>query len=293
MRDTMIDMKEIDMSEFENYLIENDIAPSTAKTYLSGARSFMKHCRGLPQPLTVVHVELYLTRLFLRGKSSDAIKSTLYQIRSFCKFLELKGLMIDNQIDLLEPVQAWLSSDALPTPAQMSKILTFAKEDTFEALRDRCLMALLYDCGLRMTEALELRVDSFDFKRGHLTTRRRKTGMLQQVPMLKQTQLAVKEFLPRKLFAGDWLFQDNRGRHLSTQAINPHLMRRIAASKASTKPITPHLFRQVCATHMLCRGADLPAVQSLLGHTRSFAYSGAKTQLQFLRQTLETYHPRS
>lgn len=288
----MYDLKDIEMGEFETFLLENRIAPSTAKTYLSGARSFLKHCRGLPQPLTVVHVELYLTRLFLNGKSSDAIKSTLYQIRSFCKFLELRGFMIDVQIEKLEPVQAWLSSKGLPTPAQMLKILASAKEDTFEALRDRCLMALLYDCGLRMTEALELRVESFDFKRGYLSTRRRKTGMVQQVPLLKQTLRAVREFLPRKLFAGDWLFQDNRGRHLSTQTIIPHLMRRIVASKACARPISPHLFRQACATHLLYRGADLPAVQNLLGHPRNFAYSGAKNQLQYLRQTLETYHPR-
>lgn len=281
-----------DIYEFENYLVEQGIAPTTAKTYLSGARSFLKHCHGKVDPLHVMRVELYLTHLFLRGKSSAAIKSTLYQIRSFSRFLAIKGLKIDPSIDRLEPIQAWQSSQDVPAPHQIAKILTQPSAETFEGLRDRCLMALLYDCGLRLTEALELDLDHIDLKRRALTIRRRKTGRVHQVPLLSSTLHALKEFLPRRIFAGNWLFQDSRGQHLSTQNVYPHLMQHILKAPVPKKQVTPHLFRQACATHLLYNGADLPAVQTLLGHERT-ADQAPEIELRYLRKTLQNYHPRS
>lgn len=277
------------MKDFERYLIQQKIAPSTAKTYVAGARSFLRLTRGPISNITSNRLQLHLTKLSLIGKSSNSIKSIHYQVRAYCRFLAQQSIGVDPLIESLEPIQAWQSWDCVPTPQQMSAILQAPSKATYEGLRDHCLISLLYDCGMRLTEALDLRLSDIDLRRGLLKILRKKTATPQNFPLMKITVKILKHYLPHRLFASNWLYQDGRGKRLSTHKIYSHLMQHIASIGAAHR-ITPHNFRHAFASHLLFNGAEFYGVQLLLGKEVNLAH--LRKDALSLHDQLESYHPR-
>lgn len=281
------------LEEFKDYLIKRKISSNTVKTYLSGARSYLKQCQSHGGKFTAFYLELYLTRLFFMGKSPASIKSTLYQVRSFCRFMKHKGVRVDPLIEALEPLQAWQSSQALPSPDQMKSILEIPPCQTFEGLRDRCLMGLLYDCGLRLTEALDLKIADIDLKRAKLTIPRRLRTSSRFCPLMDITCSLLMDYLPTRLFEGDLLFQDVRGKHLSTLKIFPKLVKQIETLKLPFR-VTPNQFRQACTVHLLASGADLKSVHAFLGQNEEMESEAVcKVYFSTLSKMVKDHHPRA
>jgi integrase/recombinase XerD len=240
-------------------------------------------------------LQLFDQHLSLKTSARTAQRKAS-SLRSFLKFLQKNG--VELLIDLP-------STGNFKLPKRLPKALSQATTDKFlqvkeaDALlrrRDVTILELLYGCGLRVSELTTLRVEQIDFTTSQLrvTGKRQKTRL---IPMPIQTAAKVREYLDevrpqllKKPIAE--VFCNRTGGKLSRQAVYS-LVEAIAASNGVHGKVGPHTFRHSYAVHLLEGGADLRAVQELLGH-ESLGTTQIYTELQIdeVRSRYDQFHPR-
>jgi integrase/recombinase XerD len=221
-------------------------------------------------------------------------------LKTFFRFLQLEGVLNDNQASLLAPRKLWRRVPTVLSPAQIDNLL--AAPIVGEPLwrRDRAVLELLYATGARVSELSGLRLRDL-----HLAERycvcHGKGDKQRVVPLGKVAQRAVEAYLERerpKLAArrepaSEFLILSSRGDRLGRERIW-ELVKRCAKRAGVTAKLSPHSLRHSFATHLLAGGADLRQVQELLGHA-----SIATTQLYThvdqtrLKKVHTAFHPRA
>ena len=290
---------------FENYLrFEKGMADNSVESYLHDIKLFRQFLE-LQVPQTEIHkatstqIRLFLSQLTELGIAASSQARILSGMRSFFNFLVLERLI---DIDPCLLVEAPSLGRKLPVILSFDEIDAMLQQIDLSqkhGQRNKTIIELLYACGLRVSELISLKISQIYFNDGFLKVVG-KGDKERLIPIGNQTLKLIRNYLdeqrvllqPSRLHS-DTLFLSDRGKVLSRQMV--FIIIKILAEKAGIrKTISPHTFRHSFATHLLEGGADLRAVQQMLGHV-SITTTEIYTHIdrEYLRETIISFHPRS
>lgn len=290
------------IQQFISYLeTERDVSPHTLAAYRSDLFQMLsfitceRESRGISSaqdvdPLLLRH---YLAHLSKSTKKSS-ISRKLAAIRSFFRFLLRRGIIIKNPAELVATPK---KEQRLPFHLDIDQTTTLMESPDNEhksAQRDRAMLELLYSSGLRVSELTGLNISELDLTGGMVRVTG-KGGKERIVPVGSRALSALQEYLGLRSDAGanDALFLNTRGGRINrrsvTRVIDAHVM-----MIAAFKRISPHTLRHTFATHMLEGGADLRAIQELLGHASlSTTQKYTHVSIDRLMDVYDKAHPKA
>jgi integrase/recombinase XerC len=290
--------------------IERQLATNTAEAYerdISQFLAFIARTQNkLPDMKQLIALSARDVRAFLAARRSEGVGSrslsrTLSALRMFYKFLERRGY---GKNDAIRAVALPKLPHSVPKPLTAPKATALidsadiVSPDAPEWVlaRDTAVLALLYGSGLRISEALGLKRKDAPIKGRDMLRVTGKGNKTRVVPVLPIVREAVERYLallPQKLGSEDPLFVGVRGRELSPRIIQL----RIAGARAALglpETATPHALRHSFATHLLGAGADLRAIQELLGHASLSTTQGyTEVDREHLLKAYTRAHPRA
>lgn len=286
---------------FERHLVqERNVSPHTVRAYVRDLIQFtvylQKEVSGEPHPEDAdrLSVRAYLAELHQRSLRRSSTARKLASLRTFFRYLCREGILESNPA---APILSPRSERHLPhflTEAEVEALLRF-EGDRLADKRDRLILELLYATGIRCAELVHLDL-------AHLEPSNRVLRVLGKgrkeriVPYGKAADRALTEYLPARAEVrprDDALLVNSRGGRLTDRSVHRAVSGRVALV-AAEKKVSPHTLRHSFATHLLERGADLRAIQELLGHS-SLSTTQRYTHVN-TKQMIEVYeraHPRS
>ncbi len=288
------------IEQFTTYLqTERDVSVHTLAAYrsdLSQLLTFVAQDKG--EAISAQDIDHLLLRRYLAGMSKKTRKSSigrkLAAIRSFFRFLLRRGVITKNPAELIATPK---KEQRLPFHLdidQTTALMEAPESGQKYALRDRAILELLYSSGLRVSELTGLNICEFD-PTGGMVRVTGKGGRERIVPVGSRAQNALQEYLNQRNeeTARGALFLNTRGGRINRRSVarivDTHVLR-IAAFKR----ISPHTLRHTFATHMLEGGADLRAIQELLGHASlSTTQKYTHVSIDRLMEVYDKAHPKA
>ncbi len=283
------------LKDYTTYLkLERAMSHNTVASYCSDIQKFLKAVPSDPRYMTPGDIESYLATSHDLSKRSQA--RVLSSLRSFFTWLVLEGHIGDNPCDKVEAPKLGIYLPDVLSEEEVSAIIDSVDLSSWQGLRDRAILEVLYGCGLRVSEAVNLRISCLYFDDGFIRIIG-KGNKERLVPVGEMAMDAVVAYLDRRpepadAASGDLLFLNRFGRSLSRQSMFK-MIKAQALVADIRKEISPHTFRHSFATHLVERGADLRLVQEMLGHenlTTTEIYTHVDTTT-WHREVL-THHPR-
>jgi len=244
------------LEQFKAYLEFRGYSQGTIKQYLNDIRLFVKITNSMPWEANSKTILFFL--LDLKRKRSYK-SSTLYRkicsLKTFYEFLKRIGLTNENPIDNIERPKLRKRLPQFLTEEEVEKLIMVA--DNF---RNKLIVRLLYTTGLRVSELVNLNWEDIDFKNKEIIVRSGKGGK-ERIVLVDETTL--KMLLKYREMTGK-----NKGSifDLSVRTVQ-HIIKELRERAKLTKKVTPHVLRHTFATHLLEAGADIRAIQELLGHS--------------------------
>lgn len=290
--------------------IERQLAANTAQAYARDISQFLAflagHLNRLPDMKQLLALQARDVRAFLAARRGEGVGSrslarSLSALRMFYRFLERRGY---GKNDAIRSVSLPKLPHSVPKPLTAAKATALvdgadiASPDAPEWIlaRDTAVLALLYGSGLRISEALSLQRKDAPIKGRDMLRVTGKGSKTRVVPVLAIVREAVERYLalcPLKLGADDPLFLGVRGKQLSPRIIQLRIARARAAL-GLPETATPHALRHSFATHLLGAGADLRAIQELLGHASLSTTQGyTEVDRAHLLKIYDSAHPRA
>lgn len=304
----MRQITEIDklIGDFDLYLMmEKAMSDNTREGYLRDVRKLFAYLSGTdtcpPVPLRDVTIEtlrLFLGDLHDIGIAERSQARIVAGIRSFFKFLTIDGYIENNPAELLESPKIGIHLPEVLSVNEIDDMIQAIDMEKAEGQRDRAMIETLYGCGLRVSELVNLEISKISVDEGYLVVRG-KGNKERLVPMSDTAIAEIEAYLPDRstlpIKAGDEniLFLNRRGGRLTRERIF-QIVKSLAENAGIRKSISPHTLRHSFATHLLEGGANLRAIQQMLGHE-----SIATTQIYIhldrssLRSDILRYHPRN
>lgn len=253
--------------------IERALARNTVEAYSRDLAKLLdlaeREGLGDPSQIDLPFMSSYLVDLGERGLGARSAARHLSAVRGFCRFLVRERALQTDPCALLDRPRTRRKLPSWLDEQEVDRLLDAPDESTVRGVRDRAMLRLMYAAGLRVSELVGLRMGAVDFRRG-LVTVVGKGGKARMVPVGEVALDAVQRYLSdfRPVVASEHetaMFLSPRGGPLTRQGFWK-LTLRYARGVGITKPISPHKLRHSFATHLLRHGADLRAVQAMLGH---------------------------
>lgn len=293
------------VKSFEAYLrYEKGMANNSVEGYLHDIKLFTQFLEQQSNPIdlpkaTSRHIRLFLAQLTELGMSANSQARILSGIRSFFNFLVLEKLIINDPSLLIEAPSLGRKLPVVLSYEEIDALMQHIDLSQKHGQRNKTMIELLYACGLRVSELISLKISYIYFDDGFIQVIG-KGDKERLVPVGNQTLKQIRSYLdeqrvllqPSRLHS-DTLFLNDRGKGLTRQMV--FIIIKTLAEKAGIhKNISPHTFRHSFATHLLEGGADLRAVQQMLGHV-SITTTEIYTHIDrdYLRETITSFHPRS
>ncbi len=295
----------ITLRQFEGYLqLEKSLSANSVEAYVRDVgklRYFLeiRHLPNNPKEVTTPLLREFLEWLGELGMSATSQARTLSGIKAFFSFMIMEDLLVIDPTDTLEAPKTGRKLPDTLSYEDIVLLLEAVDLSTPEGTRNRAILEVLYSSGLRVSELTELRLSNLYVDQGFV----RVTGKGNKerlVPIgrdaLKHVGLylqGIRCHLDIKLGNEDFVFLNRRGTKLSRIMIF-NIIKEAADKAGVRKSISPHTFRHSFATHLIEGGADLRAVQEMLGH-ESITTTEIYTHLDrdYLRQVITAFHPRS
>jgi integrase/recombinase XerD len=280
-------------------LLERGLSERTARAY---GGDIQRLCEALERrgadPLAAGQeaISTHLRELRRRGLAPRTIARSLVSIRSFYGYLVETGQRGDNPTVNLVPPRLWRKLPKVLTESEVESLLAIPDPSAPLGLRDKAMLELLYATGMRVSELVELDLGQLRFEHGFILVRG-KGDKERVVPVGEQAERWLRRYLDQvrpKLARGrtERVFVNRFGRPLSRQGFWKKL--RTYCRQGGVQEISPHVLRHSFATHLLEHGADLRAVQMMLGHSDiSTTQIYTHIHAQRLRSLYDRYHPRS
>ncbi len=290
------------LEPFRDYLsLEAGNSPNTVESYLRDVRRMAEFAtsRGARTPDGVSEVILRDLIFHLKdlGLAPASIRRHVSAVRTYFRFLLGEGEVRIDPSERLETPKGWRTLPDVLTEKEMEALLQAPNPDEPRAWRDRALIELGYGVGARVSELIGLRVQDIGFD--EMLVRVFGKGSKERlVPIGRRALGAVAVYMreTRPVLdrgeGGGMLFLNARGRPLSRVGAWG-IIRKMAARAGITKRVTPHILRHTFATHLLEGGADLRAVQEMLGHADlSTTQIYTHVDREHLKRVHKAYHPR-
>ena len=294
--------------------LNRNVSPHTADAYASDVQQFLtfasRHLEKkelAPQDLDLDLIRAFMGELHRKGQSRASASRKLSALRTFMKYLKREGWIETDPASLAVSPKREQKVPAHLSMEEMSRLLEMP--DTAEPLgrRDRAILELFYASGLRLSELVGLDLDDTNLS-GRMVRVMGKGSKERLVPFNETTRRSLQEWLkdraalraalaktspPRTRASAEPLFVNARGGRLTGRSVQ-RLVARYVAGCSTRFGISPHALRHSFATHLLQNGADLRAIQELLGHvqlstTQRYTHVNAAQLLEVYRKA----HPRA
>lgn len=290
------------LDEYTTYLLlEKGLSDNTREGYRRDVARMLSWLAGEAKPLrdvTLDTLRLYLGDLHDVGIAVRSQARIVASLRSFFGFLSMEDYLPANPAELLETPRLGLHLPEVLTLEEIDSMIASIDYSKEECQRDRAMMEVLYGCGLRVSELIGLEISRTYLDDGFLIVRG-KGDKERMVPMSETSIEEIKGWLAdrerMKVKPGDEniLFLNRRGGRLTRQRAF-QIVKGLAEAAGVRKTISPHTLRHSFATHLLEGGANLRAIQQMLGHesiatTQIYIHLDAST----LRSDILAYHPRN
>ncbi len=258
-----------------------------------------KNLKLKPQEIKLTHLQDFIKWINEMGLSARSQARIISGIKGFYKYLQLENEINFNPTELLESPRIGRKLPDVLSVNEIDKIIDAIDLSKPEGERNKAILETLYSCGLRVSELTNLKISNLYFKQGfiRITGKGNKERL---VPIgsiaIKYINIYIKDIrtsISVKKGNEDILFLNRRGSQLSRVMIFT-IIKNLAKKIGLKKRISPHTFRHSFATHLVEGGADLRAVQEMLGH-ESITTTEIYTHLnrEYLRDVIMQYHPRS
>ena len=292
------------LSGFKAYMkLERSFSTHTVAAYLRDVQLLMRYIDAEIPGTTFEKITLKELKSFVRFinelELSDTSQARIVSgVKSFFRYLLLEGIITADPTELLEAPKTKRALPSVLSVKEIDKMIAAIDRSTNEGMRNVAIIETLYSCGLRVTELTKLKLSNLYLDTGFVRVvgKGNKERVVpigsEAVKLIRLYKDHARSQMPIKEKAQDLVFLNRRGSGLSRMMIF-NIVRDAAAAAGLETNVHPHTFRHSFATHLVERGADLRAVQEMLGHA-SITTTEIYTHLDrsFLRKTLEKFHPR-
>ena len=291
------------LDQFLNHLsLEVGLSANTIDSYGRDLKRYIKFLQERKVDSVDKITGKYITDLIVlmskMGLRPSSIARNLTSIRSFHKFLVTEGYSDSNPAGALESPKLWRKLPTVLNVKEIEKLLDKPTEDDPLSLRDKAILEFLYATGVRISELIKIKRKDVlsEVELVRVTGKGQKERI---IPVGKIALGSVKRYLQEarpklaKQNSEDFLFLNRRGGSFSRMGLWK-ILRKYVTQAGIKKKVSPHTIRHSFATHLLKAGADLRAVQEMLGHA-DISTTQIYTHLdrEYLKQEHRDYHPRS
>lgn len=290
---------------FKAYLkLERSVSANTISAYLRDVALLKQFSQDVLQNKALAQIDFNDLQTFVQwihqqGLSAASQARMVSGIKTFFHYLVLENVLTDNPSSLLESPKLRRKLPDTLSIHEINKLIEAIDLSKAEGMRNKAILEMLYGCGLRVSEVVDLKISNvfFDIELIKVIGKGNKERL---VPMGTEASKFLKIWLHEvrihlKIKPGkeDWVFLNNRGSSLSRVMVFL-IIKSLAEKIGLKKSISPHTFRHSFATHLIEGGADLRAVQEMLGH-ESITTTEIYTHLDrdYLKSTILQFHPRS
>jgi integrase/recombinase XerD len=291
------------IKDFVSYLkIEKGLAENSILAYQNDVdklKEFAAASSKLPDQLSYDDLKQFLSTLFDLGLSARSQARIISGIKQFYGFLILENLTKVDPSELLEQPKLGRKLPEVLTIEEIDDLLNAIDLSKNEGHRNRAMLETLYSCGLRVSELVGLRFSDLFFEEGFIRVigKGNKERLVPVSPQVQKEieiyQQHIRNHLNIQKGSENIVFLNRRGAQL-TRVMVFTIIKNLAESIGLQKNISPHTFRHSFATHLIEGGANLRAIQEMLGH-ESITTTEIYTHLdqRFLRDAILSYHPRN
>ena len=292
---------ELATDSFLRHLRERNASAHTIKAYAGDLDAFAAYM-GPRNWKAIDHITIrgFLSHLYDQGLGKTSVARALAAVRSLYRWLAQEGVVEQNPAKLVSTPRLGKKLPRVPTIEEMNSVLD-GKMPELAAFpkRDRLMLELLYGCGIRNSELVGINLDDIRLSAEAILIRGKgkkeryvpfggsaRAALVTYLPWRQQLLVTLKKTNPA-------LLMNQRGGRLTTRSVG-RIVKRIAVAKGLSPDVHPHTLRHAFGTHMLEEGADLRAIQELLGHER-LATTQRYTQLS-VKHVMNVYdqtHPRA
>ncbi len=290
---------------YQNYLkLEKSLSQNSVAAYINDVNKlegFLSetYTKLTPDKVRLVHLKRFVEWLNEKGVSPRTQARTISGIKSYFKYLLIEGKIKSDPTSLLEAPRVGRKLPDILTIEEIDTLIDAVDIEKPEGQRNKAMLETLYSCGLRVSELVNLKITNLFFDQGFIKVEG-KSGKERLVPISKNGITEITKYLEgyRKTLkikkdSENILFLNRRGGKLSRVMIFT-IIKNLVNIVGIEKKISPHTFRHSFATHLINGGADLRAVQEMLGH-ESILTTEIYTHIdkEYLKSTIHQYHPRS
>nr|WP_320120120.1 site-specific tyrosine recombinase XerD [uncultured Marinifilum sp.] len=293
------------IENFKTYLtLEKSLSKNSVDAYINDITKLTtflreKNIEVSPEEVVLQHLKDFVAWINDAGTSPRTQARVISGIKAFFKYLLLEEIIEKNPTALLEAPKIGRKLPDTLTTDEIDILVKAVDMNKSEGQRNRAILETLYSCGLRVSELIDLRVSNLHFRMGFIKIHG-KGNKERLIPIGKKAKKEIKLYL--KNYRGklnidkdseDILFLNRRGRKLSRVMIFT-IIKNLSKKVGLKKNVSPHTFRHSFASHLVEGGADLRAVQEMLGH-ESILTTEIYTHLdrEYLKETIKNFHPRS
>jgi integrase/recombinase XerC len=289
------------IQQFLRSLQQRNASPNTILAYTKDLNSFAEYI-GDVKPADVDHVRIrgYLSDLYDKGLGKTSVARHLAAVRSFYRSMAREGMVKQNPAALVSTPKLPKKLPRVPTIEEINTVLdSDMPENAAFPERDSVILELLYGCGLRNSELIGINLDDIHWSNEAILVRGK--GKKERIVPLGETAAkAVRDYVPRrqallasKRKTSPALLLNLRGTRLTTRSVG-RIVKQIAISRGLPADIHPHTLRHAFGTHLLEEGADLRAIQELLGHERlSTTQRYTQLSMKHVASVYDATHPRA
>jgi len=290
------------LKEYEYYLkITKGLSPNSIYSYVTDLKEYVEFLEknyGIKDPnnITKQHIRNFIARLKRKHNTPSSISRKMSSIRSFHKYLLLEKLVQHNTSLGISLPKKQKKLPIVLSVEEVDALMVAADGDEPLELRNKAMIELLYGCGLRISELLDLKLSDLHINMGFINVYG-KGNKERIVPIGFEAAYALKRYIDKgrtqlKKIPGDIIFVNTRGSGISRVGFYK-VLKKLTFKAGIMKEVSPHTLRHSFASHLLSNGVDLRVVQELLGH-EDISTTQIYTHIskQKLKEVYEEFHPR-
>jgi len=291
------------IKDFVSFLkIERGLAENSIFAYQNDVKKLMDFCstQGLsPKDVSANHLKKFVSELYELGLSARTQSRIISGIKQFYYFLVLEGEIKDDPSELIETPRIGRKLPEVLSIEEIDEMIAAIDLSTDQGHRNKAILETLYSCGLRVSELVNLQFEQLFFDEGFIRVigKGNKQRLVPVSPSVKkEIEIYTKSVRNhQKIKPGNesYVFLNRRGAKL-TRVMIFTIIKNLSEAIGLQKNVSPHTFRHSFATHLLEGGANLRAIQEMLGH-ESITTTEIYTHLdqQFLKEAIISFHPRN